>query len=720
MSPRKAFFFLVVVAATATGIVVWQYARRTVHVSPEAAQAKTTANPNADRANPFLPADTPDRGWPFIRGPNFDGRSSEVNLAETWPEAGPPVLWHRPLGEGYSSFTAAGDRVFTQYQALGGQYLVCLRADTGETIWEYRYDWPYEAGGMYPGPRATPTLSNGRIYFAAPSGLVGCLTWEGQLVWEVPTRQKFAWKHEDFGYSCSPTVVDGLVLLPVGGPGAAMVALDANDGSTKWQAGDDSASYVPAFPITVNGQKHVIGYLENALACFDQNDGHLVWRKELSQGYDEHAAWPIYVETHLWISAPFKWGSSLLTLTEEGIADNEVWHSDLLSNDVFSSVSHNGLLFGFDLKDVQAKAHRASRGKFRCLDLATGTAKWETDLTGHASVLVADKKLILFNDQGELILARAIPEKYEELARVSVLSGSICWTPPALDRGRVYVRNRQQAACLFIGRPELLQMAPTSDGAGPKLLTAAEIPRAAADILHGGHQDLAALLGAEPEYMFDVPDKAWLRNWYRTGLCLLGLAATLTGMVAVILRALIRHTNPKRERGRDSPASLALRVGMNASRADWSLGETGLRRLFWFLAFVLGAASMTPLSLHRSEFVFTWPVSLFVAFQAVMQQVRIGRREPGDAASSWQSRGVALLFLFICYGYYVLCRRLSLAFEWVFLSGFVAAIPIALAGRWLGRRSKWPVLVGIVSTALEFSAYFWASVAWLWWKYPGA
>jgi len=693
MSFRKIIISLLVVASLAIGIVVWWHSHRTSPPSSGAPQTPTTADPNAGRSNPFLPAAAPDRGWPFIRGPDFDGQSAEINLAESWPAAGPPVLWHRPLGEGYSAFTAAGDRVFTQYQAISGQYLACLRADTGETIWEYRYDWPYEAGGMYPGPRATPTLSNGRVYFAAPSGLVGCLTWDGQLIWEVQTRQKFAWKGADFGYSCSPTVVEGLVLLPVGGPGAAMVALDALDGSTKWQAGDDSASYVPAFPIVVNGHKQIIGYLENALAAFDQNDGHLVWRKELSQGYDEHAAWPIFVEPQqLWISAPFKWGSSLLNLTgDEASPVDDVWHSDLLSNDVFSSVCHNGLLFGFDLKDVQAKAHRASRGKFRCLDLATGTAKWDTDKTGHASVLVADEKLILFNDQGELILARAVSEKYEERARVSVLTGGICWTPPALDRGRVYVRNREQAACLFIGRPELLQLAPTSDGTEQRLLTAAEIPQTAPGILPEGHSDLAALLGAEPEYMFDVPDPAWLKNWYRTGLCLLALAVALAGLVSLMLRP-IRHR--------------------------W-LGETGLRRLFWCFAFVLGAVSMTPLSLHRGEFVFTWHVSLFVAFQAVMQQVQAGRHKFVGIISYLRSRGVALSFLAICYGYYLLCRRLSLAFEWVFLSGFVAAIPIALAGRWLARRSKWPVLVFVILTALEFTAYFWASVAWLWWKYPG-
>ncbi len=84
--------------------------------------------------NPFLPEGVPDRGWPFVRGTAFDAHSPEVNLADQWPEDGPPVLWTRPLGQGYSAFVAVGERVFTQTQTLTGQYVVCLDADSGETI----------------------------------------------------------------------------------------------------------------------------------------------------------------------------------------------------------------------------------------------------------------------------------------------------------------------------------------------------------------------------------------------------------------------------------------------------------------------------------------------------------------------------------------------------------------------------------------------------------
>src|SRR5262245_18729411 len=107
--------------------------------------------------NPFLDHTEVDRGWPFVRGPACDGHSPEIGLADHWPDSGPPVLWARDLGHGYSSFVTSTNCVFTQYQSLAGQFVVCLSAETGETVWEYRYDWPYEPAGLYPGPRATPT-----------------------------------------------------------------------------------------------------------------------------------------------------------------------------------------------------------------------------------------------------------------------------------------------------------------------------------------------------------------------------------------------------------------------------------------------------------------------------------------------------------------------------------------------------------------------------------
>jgi PQQ-like domain len=155
-----------------------------------------------------------DEGWTFVRGPEFDGHSAETDLMNSWPPDGPPVLWTRNLGQGYSAFVASGDRVFTQAQYMTGQYVYCLAADTGTTIWEYRYDWPYETAGVYPGPRSTPTVYAGRVYFTSPDGLLGCLDEKhGTLIWSVDLLDVYGIEGCDFGYACSPTLIDDMVIL---------------------------------------------------------------------------------------------------------------------------------------------------------------------------------------------------------------------------------------------------------------------------------------------------------------------------------------------------------------------------------------------------------------------------------------------------------------------------------------------------------------------------
>lgn len=177
------------------------------------------------------------QGWPHIRGPHYDGRSAETGLADQWPTEGPPVLWTKELGQGYSGFVIADDRAYTQYQTLTGQFVLCLDAETGQTIWRYRYDWPFQPTGMYPGPRSTPTIADDHVFFATPSGAVACLSRQGKLVWTRDLTAELGGKGTEFGYACSPTVIDGKVILPIGAVGASMVALDQADGSIVWKSG---------------------------------------------------------------------------------------------------------------------------------------------------------------------------------------------------------------------------------------------------------------------------------------------------------------------------------------------------------------------------------------------------------------------------------------------------------------------------------------------------
>lgn len=643
--------------------------------------------------NPFLPDGMHETGWPTVRGPYLTGHSDEVYLANEWPSDGPPVCWTRSLGKGYSSVVAVDDRVFTQYQTIGGQYVLCLNAASGKTIWEHRYDWAYETTGLYPGPRSTPTVADRCIYFTSPDALIGCLDWDGNLLWSIDLKEKYGTQGTEFGYACSPMVVDNRVFLPLGGQGASMVALDADTGRLIWRSGNDSASYTPAMPISLGDQRLVVGYLEHALCGFEVETGKQLWRVGLSRGYNEHSAWPIYEEPFLWVSAPFQAGWQLFELSngsEGSVSIRRIGQSTTMSNDVSSSVLADGYVYGFDLAEAQSKAHRPSRGAFRCVDFLTGEVQWSngnakrrrsTDFeenrkrqtVGHASVIIADGKLILLTDLGELVLVRASPEQFEELARANVLGGEIGWATPALHRGRLYVRNHSKLVCLHLGRPDFI---PADVAANATSLSEISQPR---------FWDWTGVLGVEPNYAMDPPTRVWLVNWFAAITAAFGGAWLLTGI-----------------------ACLLARRRMNRSRA---------RILISVFAFLFSVFSGPLISRVLSDFVFTWPGCLFVAFVATVYHSKTSRREERAGKSHSDLYAVAA-FVLVNVVYFFVCRRLSLLTEWIFLCGYIASVPTLLAARWCAGGNTWKHAIGEIGcVTISWIAFYVGGVLMLSWKY---
>lgn len=592
--------------------------------------------------------------WPQWRGPVHDGSIAGEELIEKFPEGGPPVLWLRELGQGYSGFAVVGERAFTMTQTLYEQQLICVDAATGKTSWATNVGWPYDGGGLYPGPRSTPAVVGERVFYVTPQGVAGCANVsDGEIVWRVNFQEKYKGRGTEFGYSCSPLVVDDLVILPVGGELAAVVALRASDGTLAWKAGTKPASYATPIPIEWRGEPLVVVLMQNSLCCVHRRTGELWWETSLSAGYDEHAAAPLYREPQLLIASPFKGGATCYELA----ADEKTgrckpvlkWDSLQLSNDVASSVLVGDTIYGFDLREAQSRLNRPSRGVFRALDWYSGETLWSANEPGHAQLIAADGKLIGFNDRGEVVLFRASRDMYEELGKVAIFPKEVCWTSPALANGRLLLRTQSRAACLYLGRPALAKETAT--------LRADEIPSRPA-------LDPTILIGAERDYPATKPDAHDFQRWYAFGV----VAILVAGLIAMSL--------------------------------DYFSLSRGAVVFFWTATLLAGVLGSRVMHAWREDYWFTWPLALWVCYQlAISFSIQGGRA----SFRSWErlaSYGVGVLFLAVCALYFHLLRWLGLA-----ISEYLALRPA---------NYHWPRR--LFAAVGSFSLYYWSSVLFMeWW-----
>jgi outer membrane protein assembly factor BamB len=108
-----------------------------------------------------------------------------------------------------------------------------------------------------------------------------------------------------------------------------------------------------------------------------------------------------------------------------------------------------------------------SYGQFRCLKLETGERLWETfaptsgksERWGHTFVVKNGDRAFLFNEQGDLIIAKLTPEKYEEISRARLLEPDnrdprrlVVWSHPAFANRSVYARNDHEIVCASLAK----------------------------------------------------------------------------------------------------------------------------------------------------------------------------------------------------------------------------------------------------------------------------
>ena len=374
--------------------------------------------------------------WPQFLGPARDGHYAGPPLNVDWGAGGPPEVWRRPVGAGFAGPVVVDGSLILFHRVDDREVVETIDASTGEGIWQYDYLTTYRDDfGFDEGPRAAPVVVDGRVFTFGAQGQLHALSLEtGDLLWNVDTKVEFDFRKGFFGAAGSPLVEAGHVMANVGGADAGVVAFDAETGAVAWRALDDDASYSSGVSAVFGGVQHAVFFTRSYLAGLDPADGtvrfSLPWRSRLRASVN--AATPLVIDDLIFVSATYGTGAGLFRVNGDQL--DEIWVSnEVMSNHYSTSVYHDGHLYGFHGRQEYSPSLRA-------VELRTGEVKWDIAGYGAGTVTLADDRLVIIRENGDLVIASASPGAFAVEATTRILP-PVIRAYPALADGRIYVRN---------------------------------------------------------------------------------------------------------------------------------------------------------------------------------------------------------------------------------------------------------------------------------------
>jgi len=372
--------------------------------------------------------------WPNFRGPRHDGISTEKNFCSSWTKA-PGAKWEVPVGAAYSSFAVVGDRLYTCGTRDKKQVLVCLNADNGFTLWSTPIEAAYN-DDMGSGTRATPTVNDGRVYILGARGrLLCCDAGTGRELWSHEFHNIPQW-----GYSGSVLIDGSLAIFSPGNTDGALQAVDKKTGTVVWKCGTDGPGYSTPYPFDFEGRHYICGFAAGSAIVAELPGGREVLSIPWNTDWKVNATAPIFHDGHLLLSSGYRTGAGLFRLRRDGdhLAAESVWKNKLMLNKFQSPVMMDGRLYVSDEKGL------------KCVTFKTGDVQWEKKRIANGTIILADGRMILMTETGELQIGPLSEQAFEPTGKTVILGK--CWTVPVLDNGRLYARDMEKAVCIDLSK----------------------------------------------------------------------------------------------------------------------------------------------------------------------------------------------------------------------------------------------------------------------------
>jgi outer membrane protein assembly factor BamB len=415
--------------------------------------------------------------WPQWMGPDRDGVWKETGIIDSFPEGGPKVLWRVKIGSGYAGPAVADGRVYvadlitkanvnklanpnSRAKVEGKERVLCLDAKTGNELWKHEKDVTYDIS--YPtGPRCTPTVHDGKVYALGAEGNLFCLdAKKGSVLWSKDFKKDYGAKTPMWGYAGHPLVDGNKVICGVGGKGSAVVAFDKDTGKELWKSLDAAdAGYSPPTLITAGGKKQLVIWLPETIESIDPESGKPYWSAPLKAADGMSIMSPRKQGDYLFAGGRM-FQAVLLKLERNRPGVTEVWRGK--PNNAVYPINSTPFLQDNTIYGVNGM------GDLRAVDLTTGKPLWQTTQpttgakpagSGTAFLVKNGDRFFLFNEKGELIIAKLSRKGYEEISRAKLLEPTsnafgrmVVWSYPAFANKCVFARNDKEIVCVSLAK----------------------------------------------------------------------------------------------------------------------------------------------------------------------------------------------------------------------------------------------------------------------------
>ncbi len=405
--------------------------------TPAAAVPTSLPTPEAKIPEPVVVPEPAGPSWSGFRGPNRDSIIPGLRIETDWAKTPPVELWRRPIGPGWSSFAVRGGLIYTQEQRGESEVVTCYNAATGKPVWTHKDAVRFWESNGGAGPRATPTLSNGRVYTFGATGILNALDARtGAVVWSRNAAADTSMKVPGWGFSASPVVFKGMVIIAASGK---LAAFDVATGAPRWSGPKSGGGYSSPHLVTLAGVPQVLLMSSAGTMSVDPANGKVLWESKMPG------------DTSIVQPAVSPEGDILMTTSDAsgpagirrigvthgagGWIVEERWTSTGLKPYFNDSVIHNGAVYGFDGSILA------------CIDLKDGKRKWKGGRYGHGQMVVlADQDVLLvLSEEGDVALVSATQDGFKELAKFKALEGKT-WNHPVVAGDELLVRNGEEMA----------------------------------------------------------------------------------------------------------------------------------------------------------------------------------------------------------------------------------------------------------------------------------